>query len=252
MSYIQKANDFWAVQAVTDTINAKEIALFFWLLNVANRLHWPLEFEPSAAKTCAALGITSRSTLARSRERLAEAGLIRFRINPTSKKCTYSLENCDTARAETATQPATPREDRQIETERETDVSGSTLSLSNFGELVEKAKEHFPNRADVEECAEAARDHYAAKGLKLTFAKLRAWIAGEKFAKFKPKPDPAKDLPEPQGWRQAFAEEYGREPEESFSVFAQKHPDLAKALREKCDGNCDTERDENRNGKDAA
>jgi len=250
MSYIQKVNDFWAVQMVSDDLGPKEIALYFWLLNVANRLHWPDQFKSSTSKACAALGFSSRSTFTRSRDRLVGSGLIYIVSQGGSSSALYSFEKCDTVRSQPATQTTRPIKEKTDKQREQTDKPAAAPPPLSFSEMLTEAKIRHPKRTDVEEIAHKLQEWVGANGGAFTLSRLNQWIESEKRPKYR-KPKPKRTPDEPDGWQSLFRFRYGNEPSLSWSVFWQKYPEDANAILRECDEsrstNCDTNRNANRN-----
>ena len=77
MTYIERINRFWKMHQF-DHFSSAEIAVFFYLLNIANRNMWEEEIALSTAELCASIGMR-RSTIIRARQCLIEKGLIECR-----------------------------------------------------------------------------------------------------------------------------------------------------------------------------
>ena len=243
MNYIEKVNEFWAVQSVSDEIGPKEIALYFWVLNVANRLKWPVAFSISTQKACAMLGFTSRSTFSRSRDRLIQCGLLSVESQTGSASASYSFEKCDTNRTRTESQTATPIYSK---TNRKTERVDEQPPPLSFSEMLTEAKTCYPDRTDIDEVAEKLKEWTRHNGSTITLTRLKQWIEQERHPRYRKKPRP-KVPDEPSGWKTALKRRYGNEPMISWSVFYKKYPEDAHDLILDCDTklgtNCDTIRD---------
>lgn len=77
MNYLEQINRFWAKDAEYH-FSDRETALYFYLLNVANSMHWKNPFSLSNATLMAKFG-WGRTSLGHARDKLQAAGLIDFR-----------------------------------------------------------------------------------------------------------------------------------------------------------------------------
>lgn len=77
MNYIELINWFWICDEV-HSFNSKETRLYFYLLKVANSLHWQESFWHSDSKTAGNVGFTV-NTLKSARNKLKNTGLIDFK-----------------------------------------------------------------------------------------------------------------------------------------------------------------------------
>lgn len=77
MTYIEIINRFWKIHQF-DHFSSAEIAVYFYLLNMANRNMWEDEIAVATAELCASIGMR-RSTIIRARQSLREKGLIECR-----------------------------------------------------------------------------------------------------------------------------------------------------------------------------
>jgi predicted transcriptional regulator len=76
MNYIELINFFWRKHE-EHLFGPTEIALYFHLLDISNKCNWTNPFKRRNTKICSDLNI-SKPTLDRSRNKLSQAGLIRF------------------------------------------------------------------------------------------------------------------------------------------------------------------------------
>jgi len=259
MNYIEQINHFWAVQSTKDEIKPPEIAVYFYLLNLANRLNWPDTFQTSTTKLCASLGFNHRNTFKRSRDRLIESGVIEVAYHPTTKKATYSITKCATNRPqgvrEVSSGCATDRNTYSKQTDKKTErvkdrenEGCSALSDYSFDELLEQAYADFPRRSDVDKCAEACLQYYQAKGIPLIYDKLKAWIAGEKHPEWKA--EKPKEIPKaPENYEAAHLHLFGRKPRVSWEHLCRCDQEVAeqivqvgRELSHKSSQSCATER----------
>lgn len=225
-SLIDYTNRFWAIRLARDDLGDRETTVYFWLLQLANRQGWPAKVEASTAALCRVLHCP-RASLVRARNRLEAAGLVEIHPGNRKKQPRYTLvytpknpevllketQTCSTKGSCPDTQPDTrDKTDRQTERER-----GSMLSLDQIVSVVEA---QFPSRADVRELAQRMDAH----GGPITANRLKQWVRGEKYPKFK-EPEPE---PEPEGWREKFLADYPQATEPgAWTVFKQKHPEIA-------------------------
>lgn len=66
MTYIEIINRFWKIHQF-DHFSSAEIAVYFYLLNMANRNMWEDEIAVATAELCASIGMR-RSTIIRASE----------------------------------------------------------------------------------------------------------------------------------------------------------------------------------------
>lgn len=90
MNYIEQIKGFWRSHDV-EAFPPNTIALYFYLLEVNNKVSWMASFKRNNSKICADLGI-SYPTLNNSRNRLKQAGLIDFKTQNGSPNVTYTLK----------------------------------------------------------------------------------------------------------------------------------------------------------------
>lgn len=83
MTYIEIINRFWKIHQF-DHFSSAEIAVYFYLLNMANRNMWEDEIAVATAELCASIGMR-RSTIIRARQSLREKGLIECRAHFVNK-----------------------------------------------------------------------------------------------------------------------------------------------------------------------
>lgn len=90
MNYIDRINDFWIAHEANQ-FSPTEIALYFYLLKIANICHWPDSFERNNAKIIVDLSVSFK-TLAKARNRLKQTGMIDFRTKNGSPNVKYSFD----------------------------------------------------------------------------------------------------------------------------------------------------------------
>jgi len=100
MTYIERINKFW-VSHEGNQFSTTEIALYFYLLKVANLCSWPDSIKRNNAKICADLGV-SFNTLAQARNKLRQARVIDFKTKNGAPNVTYTLSNFDEVTNEVA------------------------------------------------------------------------------------------------------------------------------------------------------
>ncbi|WP_445454080.1 hypothetical protein [Flavobacterium sp. 25HG05S-40] len=90
MNYIEQIKGFWRSHDV-EVFPTTTIAVYFYLLEVNNKVNWMPSFKRNNSKITADLGI-SYPTLNNSRNRLKQAGLIDFKSQNGSANVTYTLK----------------------------------------------------------------------------------------------------------------------------------------------------------------
>ena len=88
--YITLINNFWLLSEEHD-FRPIDIALYFYLLKIANSLSWKPSFRRNNMEIMAKLGISSRNTLYDTRNRLKMAGLIDYQSYNGKPFSTYSI-----------------------------------------------------------------------------------------------------------------------------------------------------------------
>ena len=91
MNYIEQINVFWLLDA-EHSFNGNESRLYFYLLKLSNSLYWKNPLTNADGYTANMVGI-SVNTLKTARNRLQQAGLIRFKPggNGARDKCLYEI-----------------------------------------------------------------------------------------------------------------------------------------------------------------
>lgn len=108
MTYIEIINRFWKIHQF-DHFSSAEIAVYFYLLNMANRNMWEDEIAVATAELCASIGMR-RSTIIRARQSLREKGLIECREGVrNSRTPVYRIVTSATTKTttKTTTKPTT-------------------------------------------------------------------------------------------------------------------------------------------------
>ena len=90
MNYISLINNFWLLSEEHD-FRPIDIALYFYLLKIANSLSWKPSFKRNNKEIMAKLGINSHHTFNDTRNRLKMAGLIDFTTYKGKALSTYSI-----------------------------------------------------------------------------------------------------------------------------------------------------------------
>ena len=90
MNYISLINNFWLLSEEHD-FRPIDIALYFYLLKIANSLSWKPSFKRNNKEIMAKLGINSHHTFNDTRNRLKMAGLINFTTSRGKAFSTYSI-----------------------------------------------------------------------------------------------------------------------------------------------------------------
>ena len=91
MKYIERINMFWVLHE-GNQFSTTEIALYFYLLKVANLLGWPDSFKRNNAKILIDLSVSFK-TLAKARNRLKQANLIDYKTINGSPNVSYTFGN---------------------------------------------------------------------------------------------------------------------------------------------------------------
>lgn len=90
VNYISLINNFWFLSEEHD-FRPIDIALYFYLLKIANGLSWKTSFRRNNKEIMAKLGINSRHTLNDARNRLKVAGLIECTTYSGKPFSTYTI-----------------------------------------------------------------------------------------------------------------------------------------------------------------
>lgn len=91
MNYIEQIRGFWRLQEI-ECFPPNTIAIYFYLLEVNNKVSWSASFKRNNSKICADLGI-SFPTLSNSRNRLKQSGILDFKTQSGNANVTYSLKD---------------------------------------------------------------------------------------------------------------------------------------------------------------
>ena len=132
MTYIEIINRFWKIHQF-DHFSSAEIAVYFYLLNMANRNMWEDEIAVATAELCASIGMR-RSTIIRARQSLREKGLIECREGVrNSRTPVYRIVTSATTKAttKTTTKPTTkPTTKETLYKDKDIDIDKENISLS--------------------------------------------------------------------------------------------------------------------------
>ena len=90
MNYINLINNFWLLSEEYD-FRPIDIALYFYLLKVANGLLWKPSFRRNNREVMVKLGINSYNTFNDTRNRLKNAGLIDYKTYNGKRYSTYTI-----------------------------------------------------------------------------------------------------------------------------------------------------------------
>lgn len=90
MNYISLINNFWLLSEEYE-FRPIDIALYFYLLKIANSLSWKPSFKRNNVEIMTKLGINSRHTFNDTRNRLKMAGLIDYKTYNGKPISTYSI-----------------------------------------------------------------------------------------------------------------------------------------------------------------
>ena len=126
MTYIEIINRFWKIHQF-DHFSSAEIAVYFYLLNMANRNMWEDEIAVATAELCASIGMR-RSTIIRARQSLREKGLIECREGVrNSRTPVYRIVTSATTKATTKT---TTKPTTKETLYKDKDIDKENISLS--------------------------------------------------------------------------------------------------------------------------
>jgi hypothetical protein len=92
MNYLHQIKQFWLIQE-SECLSVAEIALYFYLLEVCNKLNWHNPFKRNNAKIQADLGIKSYDKLSDTRKRLQAVHLIDFETQNGHANTVYYLKD---------------------------------------------------------------------------------------------------------------------------------------------------------------
>lgn len=120
MNYIQLINNFWTSNEL-NSFRTTEISLYFYLLDVCNRLSWKESFKRNNRKIQVDLSI-SFNTLKDARNRLKQAGLINFETRSGDGNTIYTLSNFDEVTDEVSAEKATSSNFDEVTDEVSTEV----------------------------------------------------------------------------------------------------------------------------------
>lgn len=126
MTYIEIINRFWKIHQF-DHFSSAEIAVYFYLLNIANRNMWEDEIAVATAELCASVGMR-RSTIIRARQSLREKGLIECREGVrNSRTPVYRIVTSATTKATTKTTTKAATKETLY---KDKDIDKENISLS--------------------------------------------------------------------------------------------------------------------------
>lgn len=141
MTYIEIINRFWKIHQF-DHFSSAEIAVYFYLLNMANRNMWEDEIAVATAELCASIGMR-RSTIIRARQSLREKGLIECREGVrNSRTPVYRIVTSATTKA--TTKPTTKQPLRRPYIKIKTKTKKIFLSLRRKNQLMKSKKFLLP------------------------------------------------------------------------------------------------------------
>lgn len=89
INYIEQIKRFWIAQEANQ-LGTNEVAMYFYLLEICNMLHWTDTFKRNNAKIVADLSISFK-TLQSTRNKLQQAGLITFKTQNGVPNVSYSI-----------------------------------------------------------------------------------------------------------------------------------------------------------------
>lgn len=92
MNYILQIKGFWVAQNI-HSFSVEEVGLYFYLLEITNKLNWMNPFKRNNSKVMADLGIKDRRTLDRYRNSLKQAGIIDFKSRNGDANVTYVMND---------------------------------------------------------------------------------------------------------------------------------------------------------------
>lgn len=89
MSYIDYANNFWA-RGSYSPYSAGQIALFFIILDAANKAYWE-EWIPISLSTIASKAQMSRAGIMKAKDELVARGILDYRVSGEKKRGEFKL-----------------------------------------------------------------------------------------------------------------------------------------------------------------
>lgn len=92
MNYLHQIKQFWLIHE-SENLSVAETALYFYLLEVSNKLNWLNPFKRNNAKIQADLGIKSYDKLSYTRKRLQAVNLIDFETQNGHANTVYYLKD---------------------------------------------------------------------------------------------------------------------------------------------------------------
>ncbi len=89
MNYITQIKEFWIAQEANQ-LSTNEVALYFYLLEVNNKLNWNDTFKRNNAKISADLSMSFK-TMQQTRNKLQQVGLIQFKTQNGNPNASYQI-----------------------------------------------------------------------------------------------------------------------------------------------------------------
>ena len=176
MKYIDIINKFWRSNDYLQ-LNPTEIALYLYLLNIANNSGWKKVFAVTNRRVMNEINI-SKSTLQRTRNKLKSDGLIDFSTVNGSSLVRYTLVNLTQVVTQVMTQVVTQDVTQvmtQVVTQQEdkTETKTETISFSFI-----KDKNLLPIFSSWIEYKKGRNEHYSQQSAEVCFNMLNDWSGG--------------------------------------------------------------------------
>ena len=132
MNYISLINNFWLLSEEHD-FRPIDIALYFYLLKIANSLSWKPSFKRNNKEIMAKLGINSHHTFNDTRNRLKMAGLIDFTTYKGKALSTYSIVVTLAKNAEVTAEVTADLNKTETKTDNKEKIKRKKVPLNDLG-----------------------------------------------------------------------------------------------------------------------
>ena len=132
MNYISLINNFWLLSEEHD-FRPIDIALYFYLLKIANSLSWKPSFKRNNKEIMAKLGINSHHTFNDTRNRLKMAGLIDFTTYKGKALSTYSIVVTLAKNAEVTAEVTADLNKTETKTDNKENIKRKKVPLNDLG-----------------------------------------------------------------------------------------------------------------------
>ena len=134
MNYISLINNFWLLSEEYE-FRPIDIALYFYLLKIANSLSWKPSFKRNNIEIMTKLGINSRHTFNDTRNRLKMAGLIDYKTYNGKPISTYSIIDSCAKNAQVTAQVDAQVDAQLNKTKTKTNIKKENIITKNGASL---------------------------------------------------------------------------------------------------------------------